>query len=231
MNNIWILIIVGFVLFVVLTIIFIVIMQKAGGNTTTQTNTAGTTTQANTTGSNFDWSGLKKFWPIVVAVGVAGAVYYFLQNGGMDGGLSSMQIEDWQKHLLIALAVGVLVWLLVTKRFTMLLMILFTVAILYVILSNFGLFESSKPTGSSASEVNIVVWKLNSPTDSTVVYNGPTPWENGLPFRFRVTPECGRSITILAPGWDHGIILTGCNPGTTNFPPRREGGVKIRAVK
>lgn len=101
--------------------------------------------------------------------------------------------------------------------------------IIFLLLRN-GCNKSSDSAGKS--EVNIVVWKIISSTDSTVVYNGPTPWEGGAYFRVRVTPECGKSVSVDCSDWNHQIILTGCNPATQKFPRRHEGKtVKVSAVK
>jgi len=79
-------------------------------------------------------------------------------------------------------------------------------------------------------ETTIVVYDLDD--NSSIVYAGPCPWEGGENFRVKVTPECGKIVSVSSNDWDHAIILTGCDTGTTKFPSRHEGvPVKVSAVK
>ena len=108
------------------------------------------------------------------------------------------------------------------------------VGVIYVIIWFLWFRLKNHPDSAGKNPTSIVVWRLDYPVvgDSSVVYTGPCPWEKVANYPIRITPECGKTVSVYSKGWDHQVILTGCNNGTGNLPAWDWGEkVKISAVK
>lgn len=89
--------------------------------------------------------------------------------------------------------------------------------------------EASTSFGQRTEQVEITLWRFDSSGDSSIYFEGVTPFEDPLNFKFRLEVECNKSVTVTAPGWETTEVVTGCTK-EKRFPARRAGNVRIRAV-
>lgn len=66
------------------------------------------------------------------------------------------------------------------------------------------------------------IWRINKPGfDSTLVYEGYTPWKGILNGQFRIRPSNGHPIDIAFPGVPHIVRMDGYHP--VKFPTWNRG--------
>lgn len=125
--------------------------------------------------------------------------------------------------------IGILCLYMWSQKYFLFMVIFF--AILIIVLSRFSGLSIGKEKKTNSIKT-VVVWKINSSNDSTLVYNGDANVRLNLPqgITIRITPACGTTVSILSLGWDHAIILKGCSLGTVYFPTMRRW-VDIRSIK